>query len=285
MVVKPLHACLPGHLHAALPQLRSHACASTHPTHPPHPSSEPTTRNIPLLLLIIITVTIPPCMQLGCDAAYGLAYIHAQGWVHRDMKPQNLLLTQDGRTAKVADFGLARRYAAERSEGGAAPGPSSNPLPDSVPLSVPQLQQGAGTMAYLAPECFGPLELQAAGSVAAPPAAAQQHHPAPAADVWALGVVLGEMLTGQRPWHGYLSKGIIAGVAIQGLTPFPPHAPSFGPSLPTGLAGRPVADQLVELVDGCLRRDPAARPSAEQAAGVLQACLEQVQHGEAGEAL
>ncbi|MBL9130969.1 MAG: serine/threonine protein kinase, partial [Verrucomicrobiaceae bacterium] len=98
-----------------------------------------------------------------CDA---LAYAHAQGVIHRDIKPSNILLDAQGR-AKVADFGLARLEQAQSASGA---------------LTVSHTGQFMGTPAYAAPE-----QVKDAAHV--------DHR----ADIYALGVLLYEMLTGDLP--------------------------------------------------------------------------------------
>ena len=101
----------------------------------------------------------PEVAELGRQACAGLAHAHARGLVHRDVKPQNLLLREDG-TLKVADFGIAR------SGGGA---------------TITQAGTLLGTAAYMAPEV-----------VAGEPATASS-------DVYSLGAVLYELVTGIPP--------------------------------------------------------------------------------------
>ena len=104
---------------------------------------------------------LPPeeARGLAVQAARGLAHAHAAGLVHRDIKPQNLLLREDG-TLKIADFGIARA---------------------TEDTSLTQPGTVLGTAAYLAPE-------QARGERATP-----------ASDVYSLGAVLYELLTGKPP--------------------------------------------------------------------------------------
>jgi serine/threonine protein kinase len=110
----------------------------------------------------------PPDRTAGLVRTLALAvqHAHAQKVVHRDLKPANVLLTGDG-IPKVADFGLAKRLDSE---------------------STALTQDGAvlGTASYMAPE-------QAAGRVGAI---------GPAADIYALGAILYEMLTGRPPFRG-----------------------------------------------------------------------------------
>lgn len=97
-------------------------------------------------------------LRIAAEAAEGLAAVHAAGLVHRDLKPANILLGTDGR-ARVTDLGIAAS---------AVPGDAALTTTDGV----------AGTLRYLAPE-------RLLGEPAIP-----------ATDVWGLGVVLVEMLTG-----------------------------------------------------------------------------------------
>jgi serine/threonine protein kinase len=100
-------------------------------------------------------------VELAVQACRGLAHAHAAGLVHRDVKPQNLLLRDDG-TVKVADFGIAR--AAETT-------------------ALTQVGTVLGTAAYLSPE-------QALGE-----------HVTAAADIYSLGAVLYELLAGRPPYE------------------------------------------------------------------------------------
>lgn len=105
----------------------------------------------------------------------GLQYAHDRGIVHRDIKPENILLDKDGRV-KIADFGIARIMASEPT----APA-SSTPSAQSV-FALTEVGGVLGTPGYMAPEQLNaPLEVD--------------HR----ADIYSLGVVLYQMLTGQLP--------------------------------------------------------------------------------------
>src|SRR5213076_3000915 len=111
-------------------------------------------------------------LEVAVQVASALAAAHETGVVHRDIKPENIMVRPDG-YVKVLDFGLARMVLpdAETMAAGAA-GQRTDP---GVLL---------GTVSYMSPE-------QASGGVAGSPS-----------DVFSLGIVLYEMLTGQRPFRG-----------------------------------------------------------------------------------
>jgi eukaryotic-like serine/threonine-protein kinase len=143
-------------------------------------------------------------MDLVAQAAAGLAAAHAVGLVHRDIKPGNLLVSPDG-TVKITDFGIA--YAAG---------------------SAPLTRTGAliGTPAYLAPE-------RVTGASAGP-----------ASDLYSLGIVAYECLTGAQPFTGTPME-VALSHQYQSLPPLPPVVPL------------PVAALVAELT----ARDAAGRPA------------------------
>jgi serine/threonine protein kinase len=151
-------------------------------------------------------------IEVIAAVADGLAHAHARGVTHRDVKPGNILLDEAGR-ARLADFGIAR-------------------LADGTPTT------GAGfvigTAAYLAPE-----------QVRSSPVG-------PAADVYALGLVLLECLTGRRAYPGTFAEAAIAHVTM------PPEIPSTVPAW------------LGAIVASMTAHDPALRPSAASAARALR---------------
>ncbi|MFK0007552.1 protein kinase [Paenarthrobacter sp. NPDC090520] len=161
----------------------------------------------PLSAILEREQVLSPDMTLSIisQTARALAVAHAQGLVHRDIKPGNLLITPDNRV-KVTDFGIAR-------------------LADQVPLT--QTGQVMGTAQYLAPE-------QATGQTATG-----------SSDIYSLGVIGYECLTGHRPFSG---ESQIA-IALAQVNDAPPPLPE---TLPT-----PVRALLMSM----LAKDPKNRPA------------------------
>lgn len=119
--------------------------------------------------------------------AEALSYAHEKGVVHRDLKPANIKITPEGRV-KLLDFGLAKAVSAESSSQAAAL--------DATTMSLPATKAGQilGTAAYMAPE-------QARG----------QNVDA-RADIWAWGVVIFEMFSGERPFGGPTMSDTLAAI-------------------------------------------------------------------------
>jgi serine/threonine protein kinase len=149
--------------------------------------------------------------QIGSSVAQALAYVHAQGLVHRDVKPGNVLIGDDGRV-RLTDFGIARLVDAAR---------------------VTSTGMMVGTASFLAPE-------QVAGEEVGPPA-----------DVYALGLVLLECLTGQREYAGSTVEVALARLHRQPVVP---------DDLPDGWPG---------LLRAMTAREPQDRPLPAAAAAEL----------------
>jgi len=164
-------------------------------------------------------------LELGIEIADGLAFAHQHGLVHRDVKPQNVLITPTGE-AKVTDFGIARSLEVEHG--------------------VTQTGTVLGTSNYLSPE-------QASGKPVSP-----------ATDVYSLGVVLYELLTGEVPFTG---QNLVA-VAMQ-------HVHDRAPSV---LERRPdVPVRLAAAIERALEKDPDQRfASMDAFANELRRCLDEL---------
>ena len=154
---------------------------------------------------------LPPgdAMDVVAQAARGLAAAHQAGLVHRDIKPGNLLVRLDG-LVKITDFGIATAA-------------GENPV--TQPVTQPGML--IGTPAYLAPE-----------RISGVPAT-------PATDLYALGVVAHQCLTGRVPFAGEPLAVALAHLD-RGIPPLPPFVPPA----------------IAALVAHLTRQDPAARPGS-----------------------
>ena len=162
---------------------------------------------------------LPVAIALGYAAqiADALAAAHARGIVHRDLKPGNVMITPAG--VKVLDFGLAKRS-------GKIGASSNDPTSAVGVLTTPG--QILGTVAYMSPE-------QAEGK----PVDARS-------DVFAFGVVLYEMLCGQRPFTGDSALATIASTLR--VTPARPRS-----------VRKEIPESVDRIVMRCLEKEPAAR--------------------------
>ena len=137
---------------------------------------------------------IDDALRLAREVASALDYAHRQGVVHRDIKPENILL-QDG-SALVADFGIAL---AVQQAGGSR---------------MTQTGMSLGTPAYMSPEqAMGERDIGARS------------------DVYALGAMTYEMLTGEPPFTGLNSQAIVAKVLTETPPPFRPKRPTVPPAV------------------------------------------------------
>ncbi len=150
---------------------------------------------------------------VGAALATVLSYVHARDIVHRDVKPSNILIGRDG-VVRLADFGIARWL--------------GDPARDSTSGAT------TGTAAYIAPE-------QVRGETVYP-----------SSDIYSLGLVLLEALTGTRAYSGAPMEAALARLH---------SAPLIPSSLPTGWPSL-----LTQMIDG----DAARRPTAEELVPVLR---------------
>jgi serine/threonine-protein kinase len=163
-------------------------------------------------------LSVAETLEIMTQACAGVGYAHRAGLVHCDLKPQNILVAADGRT-KIADFGIARA------------------LSTIDPLEKSEFVWGS-------PQYFSPE--QAAGAA-----------PSPASDVYSLGVILFEALTGRLPFEARDTDAL----AEMHLRAAPPSPRSLNPEIPLPL------EQVILKV---LAKEPSARyRTADQMGRVL----------------
>ena len=167
-------------------------------------------------------IPLPEGLAIARQIALALEAAHERGVIHRDLKPGNIKVGPDG-TVKVLDFGLAKAL---------DPGASSNVMPTNLPtITSPAHMTHAGvilgTAAYMAPE-------QARGQTVDR-----------RADMWALGIVLYEMLTGRAAFGGETVTDVLAAIVTR------------DPDWSTLPADTP--SSTVRLLKRCLERNPRRR--------------------------
>jgi eukaryotic-like serine/threonine-protein kinase len=175
-----------------------------------------------------------PAADIIKQAAAGLSAAHRQGVIHRDVKPGNLLLALDG-TVKIADFGIARLVA-------------------GADKALTNTGEIAGTSHYLAPE------------------RAKGRPGGPEADVYALGCVLYQLVTGHPPFYGDTPVA----VAYQHVDTDP---------VPPGELRPALAGTFERFLLQMLAKDPTQRPTAEQIALWDSASTQTLETGAADEGI
>src|SRR4030095_13164586 len=157
-------------------------------------------------------------IDYALQLAHGLAAAHEKGIVHRDLKPENIFITKDGRV-KILDFGLAKLTQVDGNE-----------LQTDIPTRRVDTEPGVvmGTVGYMSPE-------QVRGQTV-------DHR----SDIFALGAIVYEMLSGQRAFHGNSPADMMSAI----LKEDPPDLSATNHN---------VSPALERLVDHCLEKNPEER--------------------------
>ena len=169
-------------------------------------------------------------LKIGIEIAEALEKAHQHGIIHRDLKPGNVMLTKAG--AKLMDFGLAKPNVAIASQavGRFTPSTPTMNLPQLTAAVSPLTQKGSvvGTFQYLAPEVLQGAEADARS------------------DLFSLGCVLYEMVTGRPAFEGKSQLSVLTAILEKEPEPIS--------------ANQPLAPPMLDLtIHGCLAKDPAER--------------------------
>ncbi len=164
--------------------------------------------------------TLDSVLEIGMQIASALSAAHDAGIVHRDIKPDNIMLRSD-QLVKVLDFGLAKLSEQQGSD-------SADTKVQAEPLQLTMPGVVMGTARYMSPEQARGLKLDER------------------TDIWSLGVVLYQMITGHLPFPGKTMSDVMASV----LRAEPPPMAQYSPDLP---------EEIQRIVSKALRKDTEER--------------------------
>jgi len=166
----------------------------------------------------------PTALRIAGGVASALAFAHSKNIIHRDIKPENIMIDEDGRVV-VMDFGLARRT--------------------DTPSRLTQTGTFLGTPEYASPE------------------QCETRNLTPATDVYSLGVVMYEMLTGCVPFEAETPLALFARIVREE----PQHIRQLNPN---------ITDRTADLIMRLLAKDPAKRPTAKDVLDEILAILKEL---------
>lgn len=173
-------------------------------------------------------LSVDEVVRLGLELSDALTRAHHMRIIHRDIKPANVLIAEDG-TPRLTDFGVARLDNEER---------------------MTQSGVAIGTLDYIAPEGLNGVVDD------------------PRSDIWSFGVMLFELLTGQRPFVGKNISQVVKSILVDN----PPDLETLRPDAPI---------TLIDLIGRMLQKDPAQRIGSIRLVGAELERIQAQQHGDA----